>query len=122
MTDLAMRPQDIVIERDAGTLVITWMDNHTSKFTLRWLRSTCPCATCREERRKTVADSDVLTLSSGPLPSTAIASAELVGNYALRLHWMDGHETGIYAFNILRASCSCTQCHPEGPPEMLVGI
>jgi DUF971 family protein len=32
-----------------------------------------------------------------------IASAELVGNYAVRVRWADGHDTGIYDFALLRA-------------------
>jgi DUF971 family protein len=37
--------------------------------------------------------------SSGPL--TAL-SAELVGNYAIRVRFSDGHETGIYSWTYLR--------------------
>ena len=125
--NFATRPRDIVIDRKSGGLVITWMDNHVSEFVLAWLRGNCPCATCREERRKATTESntietDILMLSSGPLPSSAIAGAELVGNYAVRLQWTDGHDTGIYAFQVLRDSCPCQQCHPNGPPETLVGI
>ena len=47
---------------------------------------------------------DELRLMSGPLPSTQIANAALVGNYAIRLEWTDGHATGIYAFADLRAT------------------
>ena len=28
--------------------------------------------------------------------------ADYVGNYALRITWSDGHDTGIYAFRFLR--------------------
>ncbi|MCB0061499.1 MAG: DUF971 domain-containing protein, partial [Caldilineaceae bacterium] len=89
-------------------------------FPLRWLRANCPCATCREERRSAALETDLLKLSTGPLPSTQIASAELVGNYAIRLRWTDGHDAGIYAFTVLRDSCPCADCHPAGPPETLV--
>jgi DUF971 family protein len=36
------------------------------------------------------------------VPLTAI-DAELVGNWGLTIRWSDGHETGIYAWSILRA-------------------
>ena len=117
--NLQARPKDIAIDRAASTLKITWLDNHLSEFNLRWVRANCPCATCREERRAAALNTDVLKLSAGPLPSTQVARAELVGNYALRLEWTDGHATGIYAFSILRASCPCAQCHPDGPPPLL---
>ncbi|MBX3014556.1 MAG: DUF971 domain-containing protein [Caldilineaceae bacterium] len=114
------RPRDIAVDRAAGRLTITWQDHHVSEYVLRWLRANCPCATCREERRVAALETDLLTLSSGPLPSTQIAGAELVGNYAIRLRWTDGHDTGIYTFGLLRAVCPCTQCHPAGPPTRLL--
>jgi DUF971 family protein len=120
MTNPPTRPKDITIDRAAGLLTITWTDHHASPFPLRWLRTNCPCATCREERRSAAQETDILKLSSGPLPSTAIADAALVGNYAIRLSWTDGHDTGIYAFTMLRASCPCPHCHPEGPPSLLL--
>ena len=33
-----------------------------------------------------------------------------VGNYALAFDWSDGHGTGIYAFDRLRADCPCPIC------------
>lgn len=114
------KPRDIAVDRAAGHLTITWGDQHVTEYALRWLRANCPCATCREERRVAALQTDLLTLSSGPLPSTQIAGAELVGNYAIRLRWTDGHDTGIYAFSLLRAACPCQQCHPEGPPTKLI--
>jgi len=32
-----------------------------------------------------------------------VASAELVGQYALRITWADGHDTGIYDYELLRS-------------------
>lgn len=115
-----LRPRDITIDRTASCLTITWVDNHVSEYALRWLRANCPCATCREERRVAAMETDFFKLSSGPLPSTAIGGAELIGNYAIRLQWTDGHDTGIYAFSLLRAGCPCPHCHPEGPPLQLI--
>jgi len=114
------RPRDIAIDRTANRLTIVWADNHSSDYALRWLRANCPCATCREARRVAELETDVFKLASGPLPSTQIAGAELVGNYAIRLRWADGHDTGIYAFSLLRAGCPCRQCHPEGAPARLI--
>lgn len=118
--NLLSRPTDITVDRANGKLIVTWGDGHSSAFPLRWLRTHCPCATCREERRNAALETDILKLNTGPLPSTAIANAELVGNYAIRLIWTDGHDAGIYAFTVLRDSCPCAVCHPAGPPETLV--
>lgn len=113
------RPQSISIDRTAGRLQIIWPDGHESTYALPWVRAHCPCATCREERRAVAQNDDPLRLHSGPLPSAHISSAELVGNYALRLVWSDGHNSGIYAFSALRASCPCKECNPSGPPPFL---
>jgi DUF971 family protein len=43
-----------------------------------------------------------------------------VGNYALQFGWSDGHNTGIYSFEYLRALCPCPRCLLGGlkvPPE-----
>src|ERR1035437_3588320 len=82
-------------------LEITWADGHQSILPLRMLRKSCPCAGCQGER-------DLLGRTLMPIvkttydgPITAIG-AELVGNYALRIDWIDGHSSGIYTFNYLR--------------------
>jgi DUF971 family protein len=32
-----------------------------------------------------------------------VEKAEMVGNYALKLHFSDGHDAGIYTFEYLRS-------------------
>lgn len=113
------RPQDITIDRAAGVMRVVWQDGHRSDYVLHWLRFNCPCATCREERRSAVLNTDPLRLTDAPAPSSAISGAEFVGSYAIRFTWADGHATGIYAFTALRACCPCPLCHPEGPPPLL---
>jgi DUF971 family protein len=115
------RPQDITIDRNAGVMKIIWLDGHNSDFSLRWLRTNCPCATCREERRDTaLAAADSLRLTDTPPPSTEITGAEFVGHYAIRFTWSDGHGTGIYPFASLRSSCPCPACNPDGAPPLVV--
>lgn len=113
------RPKEITVDRAPALLRITWMDGHKSAFPLRWLRANCPCATCREERYNSALNTNELKLMSGPLPSAEIVSAELVGHYAVRFTWADGHATGIYPFSALRASCPCLECNPDGAPALL---
>ena len=118
------KPRNLKVDRAAGTLDVLWADGHVSVFALSWLRANCPCATCREARRKAIAptaDLDMeLSLSSGPKYSDQVVSAEFVGGYAIRITWADGHDTGIYAFTSLRASCPCDQCNPDGPPPLIL--
>ena len=39
-----------------------------------------------------------------------IMELEPVGNYAIRINWSDGHNTGIYSYEHLRAICQCAEC------------
>jgi DUF971 family protein len=43
-------------------------------------------------------------------PALKMLNAEPVGAYAIRIHWSDGHNTGIYSFDHLRAICPCPEC------------
>jgi len=39
-----------------------------------------------------------------------LAEISAVGNYAIQFQWKDGHNTGIYTFDYLRALCPCSAC------------
>lgn len=121
MQSLTHRPRDIAVDRTAGEVRIAWADGHQSAYPLRWLRGNCPCASCQEERRAAVLRTEELSLSAIPAPSTEITGAELVGNYAVRFVWADGHDSGIYSFAALRQSCPCPECNPDGPPRLADG-
>jgi DUF971 family protein len=83
-------------------LRIDWADGTQSTYPIPLLRRLCPCAGCRalraEQKRSRLT---VLTggQRQGPLTAT---DAALVGNYALRISFSDGHDTGIYSFDYLR--------------------
>ena len=54
-----------------------------------------------------LTDPDIVAVSfvgSTPIARCILAEgAELVGAWGLQIHWNDGHETGIYAWSMLRA-------------------
>lgn len=93
-----------VIElRKSSDLRIRWTDGHESVIPLAVLRKSCPCATCRaarEERERNPLA--ILNVRSSESDFATAMAAELVGHYALRIHWKDGHDTGIYEFSLLR--------------------
>jgi DUF971 family protein len=99
MSDLTT-PVNIHLKRSEA-LLVTWADGHSSTLPLRMLRKYCPCAGCQGER-------DLLGRTRLPIVQTAYdgpitaTTAELVGNYALRIDWADGHSSGIYSFTYLR--------------------
>jgi DUF971 family protein len=91
-------PTTIDLERDVG-LTIAWDDGVVSRFALEELRANCPCAECRGLRDQGAV---VWPKPTSPLPLRA-ESAELVGAWGISLRWNDGHSTGIFAWDVLRA-------------------
>ena len=89
-------------------LVIEWSDGHRSVYTWRHLRDNCPCAGCREERAQ--PPDPLRVLKPNELVPLAAVSMPRVGRYAYKIVWSDGHDTGIYTLEHLRALCQCPQC------------
>jgi len=109
------RPRDLE-QADAAHLRITWQDGHESTYHVFDLRYHCPCAHCVDEvtgeRRLEAED-----ISDDVKP----LRLESVGNYALRIEWDDGHDTGIYSFELLRELCPCEACRDQtltGPEDV----
>lgn len=95
-------PRKIDLKKDRG-LSIEWSDGSTSYFSILYLRRMSPSADVkqlREEMQKnplTVLPASAA--SNNPLVAT---DAELVGNYAIKIRFSDGHDTGIYSWQYLR--------------------
>ncbi len=90
-------------------LTITWGDGHRSTYGMRYLREHCPCAGCKVERIEGPRGRD-LTVPVPTEPGMASPVVSVVGRYALRFAWRDGHDTGIYPFEFLRQLCPCDAC------------
>ncbi|HPM22910.1 MAG TPA: DUF971 domain-containing protein [Phycisphaerae bacterium] len=102
MLDPALRPTDIAIAR-GGSLRICWSDGRLSDIPLPVLRKACPCAQCRESQgAKAGSGLPVIPAPAAQAAMTAVAGAELVGYYAVRMRWQDGHDVGIYDYELLR--------------------
>ena len=86
------------LQRDARTLSVLWEDGHRDDFDVRDLRLACHCAMCIEEMSGR-ALLDPTSIRSDVAPRTIIS----VGHYAITVNWSDGHSTGIYSFEYLRA-------------------
>jgi DUF971 family protein len=95
-----MRPVDI--QHIGNELAIKWDDGAESFIPLERLRRACPCASCKGEV-------DVLgRLHKGPDAVLVAAAFELVGlatvgAYGLQPRWADGHQSGIFSFDHVRA-------------------
>ncbi len=100
-------PLALDLKKDKG-LTVQWADGTTSYFSVQLLRKMSPSADQRELRAE--QSRNPLTVlpsggsrSAGPLMAEG---AELVGNYAVRLRFSDGHSSGIYTWEYLRRLAS----------------
>ena len=82
-------------------LVIVWGDGREDYLPLEKLRRECPCAMCRGERDLL---GNVYRGPNRPLTerSFQLVSQQPVGSYALQITWGDGHNDGIYSYELLR--------------------
>ncbi len=91
-------PVAVELDRTSG-LTVRWPDGAVARFELEDLRRNCTCAECRVRRDQGL---DAWPGPNAPRPLAAI-DAKLVGGWGLQIRWNDGHETGIYAWSVLRA-------------------
>jgi DUF971 family protein len=112
----ATDPKSVKVNLTTGTgMDIEWKDGHISRYGFVYLRDACPCAMCNEEREKSgrkpgeppKAPAEVLPMFKAVAKPT---SAEGVGKYAIKFHWNDGHDLGIYSWQLLREICPCEEC------------
>lgn len=105
-------PEHLDLKKDHG-LSVRWSDGVESFYPIAYLRKMSPSAEMRELRKQ--MNSNPLTiLPDGMSGSTNIVAtdAEMVGNYALKITFSDGHSTGLYSWSYLREIDPAT--NPEG--------
>ena len=106
-------PEHIAVSKSKG-IQIDWKDGHHSDYAAAYLRDECPCATCSGAHGTTPERSNYSAPPANPLqmykPALKMLQIEPVGNYAIRIQWNDGHNTGIYSFEHLRDICPCPEC------------
>ncbi|MEM8756476.1 MAG: DUF971 domain-containing protein [Planctomycetota bacterium] len=95
-----LTPTDLDLKKDRG-LTIRWNDGSGSYFPIAYLRKMSPSADQRQ-LREAIAKNPLTVLPGGSgSEGVAAVDAELVGNYALRIRFSDGHSTGIYSWDYL---------------------
>ncbi len=94
-------PRRLDLKKDRG-LTIEWADGSTSYYSIAYLRKMSPSADMRHLREE-MARNPLTILPGGAAagPLSALG-AELVGGYAIRIRFSDGHDTGIYSWEYLR--------------------
>ncbi|MCW5980153.1 MAG: DUF971 domain-containing protein [Bryobacteraceae bacterium] len=94
-------PEHIAISKSKG-IKIDWKDGQHSDFSLPFLRDHCPCATCTGAHGEPPQRPEASAPFQLYKPALKITAVEPVGNYAIRIQWNDGHNSGIYSFQYLR--------------------
>jgi DUF971 family protein len=96
------RPKHIDLQREHG-LAIRWDDGRESFYPLPLLRKMSPSAEHRLLREEMAQNPlTVLPANQPSADELKAVDAELVGNYAIRIKFSDGHETGIFTWHYLR--------------------
>ncbi len=89
-------PLDLKAFREQGRLRVVWGDGE-SDFPFVFLRRQCQCAHCVNEW----TGAQILDPASVS-DDISMESMELVGSYAVRIHWSDGHNAGLFTWERLR--------------------
>jgi DUF971 family protein len=90
------------MQQIGAELAMKWDDASEGFVKLETLRRACPCAGCKGEV-------DIMgNLHKGPdkplMPASyQLRSISFVGTYGIQPVWADGHSTGIFSFDLLRA-------------------
>lgn len=94
-------PEHIDLQKDRG-LTVRWSDGIESYYPIAHLRRLSPSADQRE-LRKAMNRNPLTVLPDAPASGEIRAvTAELVGNYAIRIDFSDGHTTGLFSWKYLR--------------------
>ncbi|MCA9068670.1 MAG: DUF971 domain-containing protein [Planctomycetaceae bacterium] len=86
-------PSAVRAHQDEGYLELCWGET-VWHYPYKFLRGQCPCAECVDEDTG-VRKLDVDSISDQIRPMHLSFS----GNYALKIHWNDGHQTGLYTWD-----------------------
>ncbi|WP_414041409.1 gamma-butyrobetaine hydroxylase-like domain-containing protein [Acidithiobacillus sp. M4-SHS-6] len=95
MSDAHTQPLEIRPLMISRIMEIDWADGHTSQLSFEHLRVECPCAECKGH---TPDEAQVITGKE----EVSIVDVLPVGNYAIQIHFSDGHSTGIFTWEYLR--------------------
>jgi len=104
-------PVHLDLKKDTA-LSIRWGDGRESVYPISLLRRLSPSADMRELRKQMLKDPLTILPSSGGSGEITALDAELIGNYAIKISFSDGHSSGLYSWDYLREIDPAT--NPDG--------
>ena len=98
---MSLKPNDIIIMD--SNIAIKWNNNTESFVSTKELRNMCPCANCSGESDVfgNVYKNNIQESVSNNQQKYKISGYRNIGHYAIRIQWADGHNSGIYSFDLL---------------------
>ncbi len=91
-------PTNIRALQSQQILEVSWPEGCVDRFPYHQLRSECPCAACRNEwTGERMLDPKSIR------PDLKLEGMENIGTYAIQLAWNDGHSSGLFTWETLRA-------------------
>ncbi len=97
---MTQAPIHIDLQKDKG-LRLDWANGESTFLPIDYLRKMSPSADSKAMRDELESNPLAILPSGNCQPLTALG-AELVGNYAIRISFSDGHTAGIYSWEYLR--------------------
>ena len=88
-------PDEIRLAAARDALVLTWDGSAPVPVSAETLRLNCRCAWCTRQRAE--------GRFPAAFPGIALTHLAPVADYALNLHFSDGHARGVYPFTTFRA-------------------
>ena len=89
-------PENIRANQQEGELLLDWPDGRTTRIGYHALRCACHCAVCVDEHT-----GQRLLIPEEVPDSIQPEQLSLTGNYALKIRWNDGHDTGLFTWKRL---------------------
>jgi DUF971 family protein len=102
---MSSTPTHILRRPETRTLLVRWPDDHEGIYRYVDLRRRCCCAHCVHE----ITGEKLLDPTTIP-EDLDLPQMSLVGNYAIKFRWSDGHDQGLYTWPYLRELCPCDAC------------
>ena len=98
-----IRPKHLDLDRQRA-LTVHWSDGRISIYPIEYLRKMSPSAEAKQLREE-MAQNPLTVLPASPAADEPLSAEhiELVGTYAARIIFSDGHDTGIYSWQYLRS-------------------
>ena len=97
------QPTGVKADRTTQQITITWSDGHISRFSFDGLRLACPCVECKGGHANMGHPTAREEVRQAPSTDLNLVALQVVGAYAIQPTWSDGHSTGIYTWELLRA-------------------